>query len=270
MPTTTKIFLDTNVIIAGSIQVKSEELGQPITHIHFQESIHLLTLLRKNLSKKIGITSQTVENETFNNLIKAVKNEFDKHINHQTTNLQAIFNEFAQISNVCLRKARQLLSSLIIETLNDSEVQANLVKVEDMAQHLQRLSGSYATPLNRKIRAKRQKDASSNASWSAEIHRAVYKAYRDQIERDAVQICEFVANEPNHNSQDKLILAEAITIKNQLDKETIFFIASNDTRFFSPIRIRGGNKSELVTSEIHNRFGITCDIPQEIRKFVSL
>lgn len=264
----TKIFLDTNVIIAASIQANSKEFGKPITHIHFQESSHLLSILRKEVSKKIGITSKTVEGETYNKIIRAVKSELDKQLDYQKQNIASLFEEFSKISNICLNRTRQILSFIIIENPDKSEIKKNLEKVDDMVSYLHRLSARYATSTNRMIQAKRRKETTSKSFWKAELHREVYKAFREEVERESIQILKFMEKEPNGNNNDKQILAEAVTIKNQLDNTNQFYIASNDTKFFSPLRLKGGRKSNLVTSEINNRFGITCDTPLEIRKII--
>ena len=267
--TTKKIFLDTNVIVAASIQAKSEELGKTIAHTHFRESSNLLSALRQYSSNKIGVTSKTVEGEAYRVIIKAIKSEFDKHVNYQNHNAEPLFDEFARICNICLNRTRQLFSFLVIEILDKSEVKKNLEKVNDMVTYVYTLNARYGTIEHRRILAKRKKDASTKFSWTAALHREVYMMFRDQVEREYVQIRKFMEKEPNGNNNDKQILAEAITVKSGLGNEMQFYIASHDTKFFSPLRLKGGSKSELITIEINNRFGITCDTPLEIIKILN-
>lgn len=262
----TKTFLDTNVIVSARIQVNSKKFGAPITHPFFQESMHLLAMLRK-ITPSPSITSKTVEGETYATLIKAVKYEVDKHTNGQNIPKADLFNEFSRISNICLNRARQQLSFITIESVDKSEKKQNLGKIEDMVRALRaKYDGNYANPMNRDIAAKRRRDTTLKYQWKTEMRKEVYRMFREQVEREAIQICQFLANEPNNNINDKQILAEAITIKNSLVDNSQFYIVSNDKKFFAPIRLKGGAKSDLVTSEINNRFGIICDTPREIRK----
>ena len=61
-----------------------------------------------------------------------------------------------------------------------------------------------------------------------------------------------------------MILAEVIAFKKSLSGgDSCVLIASLDSGFFSPYYCYGG-KSDIVTEEIYNRFGIRCDHPREI------
>ncbi len=262
----TKVFLDTNIIVSASIQVNSQKFGKPVIHPFFQESMHLLSTIRKKPNKQFGISSKTVEGETYRVIIKAVKHEVDKQIIQQSNiSIETLFDEFSRISNVCLNKTRQLLSFISIEPVDSSEVQKNLGLVEEMAKSLKiTYEGKYINRINKEIAAKRRRDTTMKFQWKTELRREVYRMFREEIEREAIQICGFMSNEPHKNKNDKQILAEAITIKNTLDNSQ-FYIASNDKKFFSPITLKGGFKSDLVTKEIYNRFGIICDTPKEIR-----
>ena len=199
--------------------------------MRFQESMHLLSTLRKHTSKKIAITSKTVEGETYYQIIKAVKTEFDKQTKSEKVDPKILFDEFSNISNVCQNNARKLLSSISIEPTDKSEVKQNLEKVEDMVKFLKKLyEGKYATRMNRTITAKRKRDKTLKFTWKTELRQEVYRLYREEVERDSMQICQFMSKEPNGNINDKRILAEAIAIKNSLEDDQDFFIASNDMR----------------------------------------
>ncbi len=125
--------------------------------------------------------------------------------------------------------------------------------------------------MNRNIEAKRRTESIVNSKWKASLKAEAYRAHRLQVNREAVQVEKFMRKHPNLG--DSRILAEAIAIKRQIEANSghvNFYIASCDTGFFSPHRVKGGTKSDVVTNEINSRFGIVCDFPTEIRKQVNL
>ena len=80
--------------------------------------------------------------------------------------------------------------------------------------------------------------------------------------RESKQLERFMRKYPN--TPDQMILAEVITFKKSLAGDnTYVLIASSDSGFFSPYYYYDG-KSNIVTEEIYNRFGIRCDHPMEV------
>ena len=134
-----------------------------------------------------------------------------------------------------------------------------------------RYESRYINRMNRNIEAKRRTEPITNSAWKGTLKAEAYRAHRLQVEREAVQVKKFMSKYPNPG--DSRILAEALAIKRQIEaygQHVNFYIASSDTGFFSPRRMKGGAKSDVVTNEISTRFGIICDFPAEIRKLASL
>jgi len=190
----------------------------------------------------------------------------DQARQHSTLDIKTLLNEFSNISNICLNNARNLFSFISIEYPDKSDVKKNLIRVDKMVAYLKRqYEGKYVNRMNRFIAAKRRVDTTKKYHWKNELRNEVFRVFREEIERESIQICAFMAKEPNGNSCDKQILAEAITMKESFNENGSFYIASGDMRFFSPLMLKGGAKSDLVTSAIYNEFGIICNIPQKIR-----
>lgn len=270
--TKTKILLDSSVIISASIQANVASIGVTVKHRLYEDSIHLFNIFRKRANEGIGITTKTVRDESFHALSKAVTNSIQENLPAQKDKRKKLFDETTSIINLCENQMRDLFSTLLLETPSNEIVQSCVTDVADMSEYIKTCyeSSSYIHPRNRNIEAKRRTPI-ENSNWSGALKAEAYRAQRLQVEREAVQVEKFMSKYPN--SGDSKILAEALAIKRQIEadgQDVNFYIASSDTGFFSPHRVRGGAKSDFVTNQIKTRFGITCDFPEEIGKLANL
>lgn len=268
--TKTKILVDANVLIAASIQANIKSIGIEVKHTHYDQSIHLFSKFRKYAAERIGITTKTVRGESFHALSKAVQKVITGNLPSDLEKRKKLFNAGTAIINLCDNKMRVLVQTLLIEKTVEDDVQENLHEVQKMSEHIKlRWDTRYSSRMLRSIEAKRRTQPIMNTKWKAQQKTTVYWAQRRQVERESLQPERFMRHYPN--AQDARILAEAISIKNTIKKNSDslkFFIASCDMGFFSPLRVQGGAKSDVVTCEIFNRFGIICDFPNEIMKII--
>lgn len=263
-----KVLIDTNVLVAASIQANISEINLTVKHPHYDESRKLFSVFQKNVAKQLGITTKTVRGESFKVITRAVNSIInDKKINDPKVK-QDSFKIGSKIVNLCDKKMKLLLNSLVIEQANENEVKIKYQKVKEMAEYIKtQYEGKYINKMNRNIEAKRRTERISNTKWNEALKEQVYWAHRKQVEQEKLQPKRFMSKYPNE--QDSRILSEAIAIKEKLEKQDVkinFYIASCDMGFFAPLRLRNGGISNMVTNEIRNRFNIVCDLPREIEK----
>ena len=84
------------------------------------------------------------------------------------------------------------------------------------------------------------------------------KTYDENSEQVAEHKKSEEKNQKKHDP-DKLILAQAATYKKSVNSKYKIYIASNDTRFFSPYK-----GDSTITDAIRDKFGIICGNPKEI------
>ena len=134
-----------------------------------------------------------------------------------------------------------------------------------MSSYLRQLyEQKYRKKQSRKKESKiRAKPILTEPQWKKEQKEEVVQTHDGQIAREAKQLERFVRKD---NRADERILAQAITFKNSLSESApVILLASSDTGFFSPYYSHYG-RSDTVTEEIHERFGIVCDHPRNIFK----
>ena len=249
---------DTNVVVAASIMENAKELGV-IKHVFYPDSIQLLSLFKKS---KIGFVMPKVRTECFAILSKAVKSTYTPKKNIDVTLKMEIYDELVAIVLSSEYKMREILSRLNTVKLNSKNVNQNLKNVRQMSIHLKSLyNNQYRSSKSRKKTIDKY-GKSAKGTWRSGLKNAIHYARRTQIVREGKQLERFMKKYPN--SADELILAEVITFKESIHANNLdIFIASSDVGFFVPLYICGG-KSDMVTNEIYQRFGIICDHPKEI------
>ncbi|HEV2226568.1 MAG TPA: hypothetical protein VGR56_07175 [Nitrososphaerales archaeon] len=167
--------------------------------------------------------------------------------------------------DICQTNMEKALSTLSLETFSESDVQTNLLQVEDFCRVTERIARNYKNPSWVEETAKRSFPIPFSRRWSFSLRSLVSRVYKEQVLREGIQYDRFLGHGPGY--ADKRILAEAITLFDKYkleDASTEMFIASCDTGFFSPVRIKRDGMSSPITDEIHRRYGITCDWPYAI------
>ncbi len=248
-----KVLLDSCVIIAASVLVVSEELSLSIKHRFFDESNRLIGIIKRNLIKRIGIITATVENESFSVLEKSIKDELSEKI----TSRIRMFQTLSIVFNICESRMRGIIANLVREPVDPAEKMKLFREISDMYQNLREYAFEKVSPNQvADLRAK---------AVPKRFRKLAYGIYREQAVVGEDQLMRLVYNPPD--DIDKEILADATYLlsiyKRTEDKDTHMFLASTD-HHFSPVRKRSGMKSRIITDNIKNRFGISCEWPDEV------
>ena len=260
MPLDVRVAPDTNVVVAASIMENAGELGV-IKHHFYDQSIQLFSLFRDS---DTGFAMPKVRSECFAVLSKAVKSTYIPKDNLDVALKERFYDESVAIISSSEYKMRELLSRLTAVELDSGGVSENLDDVIRMSKDLRDLyratygSSAWRTQETRE----RSKPVMTEPAWSKDQKREAVHTHSGQVTREAKQLERFMKGYPN--KPDQMILAEVITFKKSLAGDNPYvLIASSDSGFFSPYYYYGG-KSDIVTEEIYNRFGIRCDHPREV------
>jgi hypothetical protein len=254
-PKNSKILVETSVLLAASVRVAFPEEGE-VTDQFYHPSIQLFSLIKKNMTQRLGIVTQTVEREAFQALSGAVAATVEKKVANKSKHF-----EYKSIAwNKCEENLRKLANCLLREPCDETMlIESGLNhEVYEFYKGLERRALSEAMIVDM---AYRQRGASSNR-----MKQLVFEA---QIERLKKENAQLVRLKSHHASPtDIKILAEAIHIKrhyNERGQEPIFLLASTDSNNFVPANSEFGI-SRPITEEIFKRYGIECDWPSEIFK----
>lgn len=249
-----KVLVDPSILIAGSVYVASvEDLGVPLKHRFFDQTMRLIGLFEKYMAKRIGIVTTTVEDEAYSVLERVVKGELERKI----YNRAKVFRLLSVTANTCENRLRKILSLLLREPISPVETSKKFIHVTYMCNELEQ----------------RARDLPKKATVKAELAPRGLKGmafgiYRTQDQLLNAQLMNILIR-PIEDS-DKLILAQAAYFldlyKQAEGKKISLFIASTD-HHFSPFR-RGRLESRQVTDEIESRFGIKCDWPDQIAHII--
>lgn len=268
MTQSTKIIIDTNVIVAASILENYSALGIQIKHRFYEQSRQLFSIFAKKPHEKIGIAVPTVKAEAFLVLSQAVKQTFIEHLSGmQSIQQKKIFyNDAVALINSSDHKMRYLFSLLVHKTPNKRYYNSSFNKVKTMSIYLRDVwNQKYRKRYQKENQVKeRAKPIINEPKWKDEQKEEVIVTHREQVAIESRQLEKFMRKYPNPGDQN--ILAETLTIKGDYyhsGEDYKFYIASCDTGFFSPL-IWHDTLSNIVTSEIEDRFGITCNLPKVI------
>jgi len=259
-----KVLFDSCVIVAGSVFMSGkDDLGIELKHHFYEEAMRLFSLIKKNLSKRIGVVTATIENEALRVLNEAVRGEI--RTKYRELDRKTLFEYSSIALNACDSRMRKLLSLLQREPVESDKVAVWFTQVAKMYKEL-------------KDMAQERKNLKETASMKAQAvpkkvrkYENWYRIYlRDERRRHA-QLLNLLKKDVE--AEDQIILAEACYLFNlykQIEgKDVSFFIASTD-HHFSPVRRKGwAFESRQVTDEIEKRFGIICDWPDRIYERVS-
>ena len=248
-----RVLFDTNVLIAASLNVMSEELQIKLKHPFFDQSMNLIGIIKKHIHKRIGVVTTTIEDEANSILEQAVMQELRKKI----TDREVDFELFSVILNSSEARLKLILSYLLREPIDPFEVEKNIVKVEEMYSNLLEKARTLPKPASLLTEA-----------VPKGFKKLAFDIYKTQDEILNSQLTNLLRKPPE--TTDKKILAEAIYLcklyRETEGKELQFYIASTDYHF-SPVR-KKGLESRQVTDAIYELFGIICDWPLQIAKIL--
>jgi len=235
--------------VAASIFLAVEAIGEEIKDIFYDEATRLMSIIRKNVNKRIGITTYIVEEEAYSVLGKAVERKLCQRINDRAK----VFELLSIAVNSCESRLRRVLSSVLREPIDPVEAGQMYMSVALMYNGLEAQALKLPKP------AVMMTEAAPSFLRKAEI----FKMYRSQDERLNAQLTNLIYN-PVEDS-DKMILSQAVCLCNlykETEREIVFYLASTDHHFV-PVK-RWGLVSRQVTDQIEANYDIIAERPHEI------
>lgn len=251
-----KILFDSCIIVSASVFVSStDDLGIKLKHHFYDQAMHLFSLVRKNLAKRIGIVTATVENEALRVLSEVVRGEI--RMKYHEMDRETLFKHYSIAFNACDMRMRNLLTCLQREPVEPAKVAIWFALVVDMYNDLVERIKKHGKTAALKARLVPRK-LKKMADW--------FEIYRTGDQRTHAQLFNLLRKEVEQ--EDQMILAEACYLLNlykQIEsKDVSLFIASTD-HHFSPVRRKSWTyESRQVTDAIRKRFGIICDWPDRV------
>lgn len=250
-----KVFLDTSTLIAGSILLTSKTIGQEIKDVFYEEASELLSIIRKNVNKRIGITTSTTEEEAYQVLSSAI----ERKLNQKIRDRAKVFALLSIAVNACETRLREILTFVVRDPINPKESAKWHLKVCEMYDSLRKKALRLPTPAYMQ----------ANAAPKFLNKQEMFEIYQNQDECLHAQLTNLIYN-PVEDS-DKILLSQAIYLEKlykgtEAGGKVVMYLSSTDHHFV-PVR-RSYYVSKQVTEEIENRFGIIAERPHEIFLFL--
>lgn len=76
--TTSKVLLDTCVLVSASVYGSYKDLGIELEHQFYVKTVPLFEIIRKYVDKRIGIITSTIETQAIAVIAKAVASELEE------------------------------------------------------------------------------------------------------------------------------------------------------------------------------------------------
>jgi len=248
-----KVLFDTSVLIAASTFMVSKELSVNIKHPFFDQSMSLIGFVKKHLTKRIGLVTTTIEEQAYQVLEHAVRQELQR----KTAERAIDFEVFSIILNYCENRLREILSYMLREPVDPLEVSKNFVKVTEMYENLKNKARNLPKPA-----------ALLTETVPKGFKKLAFDIYKTQDEIINSQLTNLLRKPAE--TTDKTILAEAIYLFNvykQMEGKNVAFYITSTDHHFSPVR-KKGLESRGITDTIKDLFGIICDWPQQIEQIL--
>lgn len=256
-----KILFDSSVIVAASVLMSAtEDAGIELKHIFYEDAIQLFSLIKKNLSKRIGVVTATIESEALGVLSEVIRGEIRKK--YEDADRETLFKYNSIALNACDTRMRNQLASLQREPVDPYVVTIWFTQVIKMYEDLEEAANKLEKVAYMKYQAVPTR-IKRMADW--------FEIYRTDDKRANAQLYNLLMKKAE--PEDQKILAEACYLLNLYKategKEVSLYVASTD-HHFSPARMQGwAVESRQVTDEIAKRFGVICDWPKNVYEAVS-
>ena len=224
-----KIFVETTVLIAASIYSK----GGKYHHKQYSDSKSLFNFFKENIAKQAGFTSDTVINQAWMKLEKAI-NDVINESNEQFENNVVRLDLISGIKDDAEDRLAQNIKVLGKYPIDDSKVEKILK--EEVSPFYKDFKNELKTKgefVKYGLRLKK-----STLKMIARMNKPYFKGIPDSV--------------------DKTILAEAIYIKRTFLNDEEICLASLDTDF-SPAK-----KDSFLRDKVNDDFRIYCGWPAEI------
>jgi hypothetical protein len=236
-----------------------KEFKIELIHPFYDKSKRLFDVLKKKIKKRVGVTTLTVEREATSVLAKAVRDQLTEKAKKDPSKKALLFEYFAIFCDRAFDNIDKNISVLLREPVPVGEKNRKLEQVTEMYEELME-RGKVASPetyARQMIRSYAPK----------KLKKTAYKIYLNEAKKTLKQIIR-LRKKPVEPS-DMEILAEAAYLKEYYEKRqevSTFFLASTDYHF-SPCKFNG-RESRIISDEIKNRFGIICDWPDVIARWI--
>jgi hypothetical protein len=249
--TTSKVFLDTCILVSASVYGSYKDLGIQSQHDFYLKTVPLFDIIKRYVEKRIGIITFTIETQALGVIARAVADQLEETAEKLTDpELKAkIFESHAVFFDQCLAHLQENLAVLQREPVSQTEVERYYPEVSVMYNNL------------RDIAKKLDIDQLINANVTQRYQKTIRYEVHKQYEKRYKQLLK-LKNEPVEES-DKRILCEAISllkIYQKTDVHTKMYLSSTDYHF-SPSD-SGGEIAEQISKQFH----IVCDWPDKIAK----
>ena len=245
MSSVPKVILDTCVLVSASVHGFYEETGISLEHKFYGRTIPLFDILRKNIDKRIGVVTFTVEMQALTVLAKAVTEALEEESERNPDQRMQLFMSYSALFDKCHKDLYENLEILVREPIPPDQREKHYLAVSAMYDRFEDSAGDL--DVDKLIRA------NVTPRYYKTVRNEIYGQYQKRFH----QVLK-LKQEPVEDS-DKMILAEAVYLHScRSDATAKTYLASTDYHF-SPINSEGP-----ITDEIRKRFGIICDWPDKI------
>lgn len=251
--TTSKVYLDTCVLVSASVHGSYKDLGIELEHQFYAKTVPLFEIIKKNIDKRVGIITFTIETQAIAVIANAVASELEEKAENITDpELRAkLFESHTVFFDQCLAHLQENLSILQREPVSQTEKDRWYPEVSIMYNSLQNIAERL--DIDQLINA--------NVAWR--YRKIIRHEISAQYKKRYKQLLK-LRSEPVEES-DKIILCEAISllhIYRKTSPDIRMYLASTDYHF-SP-----NNSEGEITEQIKKKFQIICDWPDQIAKYL--
>ena len=248
-----EVLVETSVVMGASLYSTRQDLAT-FKDDFFDRSMILFRFLKRHRDKRIGLVTQTIEDQASDQLEKAMIRKLKEDLDPTTLSV---------LLDCCWDRLEEILQILVKENTDQQKVLEKVVAIVSMYKHLKDRA-SLITPSTVRAAVKNTIDHIASRKFrglASEIHQKQWLTDRSQLTR---------LRQPSKAPDlfDYMILAEAayLSEKHNTLEPTTLFLASTDLAF-SPILHRDGSIcSDDVTREIQKRHAVLCDWPDCIAR----
>jgi hypothetical protein len=250
---TSKVFLDTCVLVSASVIGSYEDLGINLEHKFYAKTVSLFEIIKKHVDKRIGIITITIEMQATAVIAKAVAEELEEKA-EKTPDIKSkvlLFESYTIFFDQCLAHLHENLSILQREPVLQNEKDRYYLEVSNMYINLQ--DKARKLDINQLI----------NANVTPKYRKIIWHELSFQYKKNHKQLLK-LKSVPVEES-DKEILCEVISLlKNyqQTNPDMKMYLASTDYHF-SP-----SNSEGEITKAIEEKFQIICDWPDKVATYL--
>jgi len=245
--------LDTCIVVSASVHGVYKDLDIELEHQFYAKTVPLFEIIKKNVDKRVGIITSTIETQAIAVIANAVASELEEEAENITDpELRVkLFESHTVFFDQCLAHLQENLSVLQREPVSQTEKDRWYPEVSIMYNNLQNVAERF--DVNQLIKA--------NVAWR--YRKTIHHEISEQYKKRYKQLLK-LKSEPVEES-DKIILCEAISLLHIYRKTSSnirMYLASTDYHF-SP-----SNSEGEITEQIKRRFQIICDWPDQIAKYL--